>query len=71
MPYTERNDTYLGQSGNVELVQLAHVVPNSAEIRGHIQGNNEAVKGHLHHGLKQSRWCVSDTLGGLVRRRRE
>lgn len=46
----KEGQAYLGQSGDVEFVQLAHVVSNSAEISCHVQGNNKAVKCNLHHG---------------------
>lgn len=38
---------YLGQSGNVKLVQLAHVVADSTEIGCHIQRDNESVEDSL------------------------
>lgn len=54
-----RVDTYLGQSGDVEFVQLAHMVTNSAKISRHIQGNNETVEGSLYSGEQAGRWLVT------------
>lgn len=47
MPGERASDTDLGQSGDVELVQLAHMITNSTKISCHVQGNNEAIEGSL------------------------